>query len=74
MAGVEKWRERQERINEIATEYLTIIQDAADGRLSATNRAYDDLIDKQPAIEVTGRQSDASTADIALLAAARGKT
>ena len=74
VAGVEKWRERQERINEIATEYLTIIQDATDGPLSATNRAYDDLIDKQLVLKSLEELSAAQMADIALLAAARGET
>ena len=74
VAGVEKWREKQERINEIATDYLGIIEEAAEGPLAATSAAYDDLIDKQLTLAVLEEASAAQLADLATLAAARGQT
>lgn len=74
VAGVEKWREKQERINEIATDYLGIIKEAVDGPLSETNRAYQDLIDKQIVLATLEELSASQLSDIAVLAAARGET
>jgi hypothetical protein len=74
VAGVEQWREKQERIREYADTYMQVITDGVDGPLQRWNQGYDDLIDKQLAMAVLEEASAAQMADIALLAAARGET
>lgn len=74
VAGVEKWREKQERINEIARDFYDIILETADGPLQATNRAYDQLLDKTLARKVLEDANIDQMATMAALAAARGET
>jgi hypothetical protein len=74
IAGVEKWREKQEEIRQLATDYLTVIRDEIDPGLRALGDAYGDLIDKQLTLAVLEEASAAQWADLALLASARGDT
>lgn len=70
--AVEQWREKQERINEYANEYLGILTEGVNGPLAAWKTGYDELLSKQLALAVLEEASATQQRDLAVLAAARG--